>query len=787
MPSFLKLKRIFREDVNSDAHANNRQRRYNKAVQTLDELAALLLSWADLKYGRAERLGYVQQEAVLRNHVVMAYNTSTNNFKQGAERLETRKTEARDLLANAWRRKRRCDNLANEAFATYQQVSLKIHDLDVNKPDEPEQNDNSNEANEARARRTLIANFIRRANAFDAEIEGPQRETYLESLNNLQDLGARLTQLEQEVVEAGGSTVDEFKIPNVGGVEFDIGKMYPGLEDKPRSERYEAIEVIEQQLNRGKQLVDRLISPDFDPDTADPPTQRDLAAFAWYIRASSENQQGKDWVKGAIQIPDPDGKINKWLRRLPQNYQRGTSHLPKDTPGGKSFMQNKSIKAAKEEGEDRAIGIDFYTSDDYFDDPMLKLPYGLQAMLFQTFERGDQTRLYIKMETEGAKVKGTFGREYTSKDTKRAQAHLGNLVKSHGRNLVKKIKFWSKSTESDRFGEKWSDVPKRVKKPWEALVTALKKTKSGIKLAAKPEVGVMYRLTAQVDAWIDEVAPDVDAPEMFKNKNIPSEDVFNEVVEAYNALVLQLDIEYGGDEDLIDYRVGNEIIMSHRSLRSVGTMQDFGLDDNDLQEVYNEQLGPDKRFPWLDSSGNLMPPDPNETIGHPERQTDDMGLSFGSEKQWIAFLWQQSEFGKAPDPNVAQNLIEHLRNELDRQDTMEDNLDNLVDDPNVSTVPDTGLLNDIMDSGLQGVKSKKPKKSVKFQDETTQTTQNTTTTNTTNTTDTTNTTNTNTNTNTNTTTTTSPSPLETMVENTKLRKNDPYRLDNVFDDSEKQE
>jgi hypothetical protein len=193
----------------------------------------------------------------------------------------------------------------------------------------------------------------------------------------------------------------------------------PGCDELSKKDRKRLAEAMGRKVGDGKKLYEDLISGNVSSE----PDRKAIADLMWYIRVMAEDKAGEAFAKGAVTIPDPGGHLRTFFDKVEEVYRRDSSHLKEEQ--GKFHGQ--------------ARGIDFYEGG--LDNPDILLPYGMTTVLTQTANSGQGNMLYVKMETEGARVnpfrsdkgheESPENRDWKMVDVKRSVLHLINLLKSH--------------------------------------------------------------------------------------------------------------------------------------------------------------------------------------------------------------------------------------------------------------------------------------------------------------------------------------------------------------------
>ena len=263
--------------------------------------------------------------------------------------------------------------------------------------------------------------------------------------------------------------IDEWDGPRVKVHPLSV----PGLENLSREERKEVTRKIGDKIKAGQQQLEGLLEkPEVFLDVE--PTAEDAANLMWYLRVVAEQKAGNAFAKGAITIPDKGNLIRGYFDRCAEIYNRMSSHM-KDQQ--------------KQEGGS-ARGMDFYEGSTKDTDRLL--PYGMKTMLLQSMkiEETGEERLYVKLETEGARLgfkpskfyKGMIDPDEAFKDrpdaptlpeSREATPEDRVRTKEHGLNLVK-AKIGKK--DSGGLGKAYrEDMPKKVLQVYETMIQAVSK------------------------------------------------------------------------------------------------------------------------------------------------------------------------------------------------------------------------------------------------------------------------------------------------------------------------
>jgi hypothetical protein len=256
-------------------------------------------------------------------------------------------------------------------------------------------------------------------------------------------------------------------------------------------------------------------------------------------------------------IPDPGNRIRSYLDRMqtdagqPDLYTRRSTHLPEQQVG--DFKSNKKSPAAQEYlAQHQPRGSDFYEgvpSEGVIGDPDLLLPSGMRTFLYQQVKAASgRSRLYIKMETEGARADpGTPRYSGGVQSRPREWADYGHTI-SHSFNLVKKVVAGGQAKNHD-LPQLREDVPKPVQKLLTKILSKSKEKDRRIYEIMRQGSGIgnLYQNMSSID-----------------NQNI---DVHPEIKE----LLVELDFaikttEFRGEKDLLE-RFGEEVVLMGSHLK----------------------------------------------------------------------------------------------------------------------------------------------------------------------------------------------------------------------------
>ncbi|MBL9082853.1 MAG: hypothetical protein JNK76_13650 [Planctomycetales bacterium] len=182
----------------------------------------------------------------------------------------------------------------------------------------------------------------------------------------------------------------------------------PGLDDLDDNGRTAKIEETRQKVCRGQNLTAGIFTN--DPSLSDvAPTKETVIDMCWYFKGMAQEKLGTAYQQGALTLPDPDGKLQKFIDGCPDIYPRDSSHLrPQQQTGGA-----------------QGRGIDCNGA----------FPGGMNTVLFHPFiaENGER-RLYVKFESAGAyshlrtNKREVFRRPKNEEDEAQSKAHAKAFV-----------------------------------------------------------------------------------------------------------------------------------------------------------------------------------------------------------------------------------------------------------------------------------------------------------------------------------------------------------------------
>jgi hypothetical protein len=274
-------------------------------------------------------------------------------------------------------------------------------------------------------------------------------------------------------------------VTKVKGVDHPVQlhpQSMPGVDKISKEKRAKVVAKVAEKMAHGKELLDTIASLDDDElDDMKEPDRKDVADLMWYIKAMAEEKAGEAFAKGSMSIPDPDNKLRKYLDKCSAVYGRDSSHL----------------KEAQTDKLGQARGIDFYEGD--LENLDLMLPYGMNTLLSQTVRSKDgKDMLYLKMETESARVNPTFkkqddtpdARDWKAEDIGRAVKHLINLLKAHEDGSLASFR----EQIPDGVGKAYANVIAAAKKNGSKEAASL--LQEGYKAAKKKKYGDTVRINA---------------------------------------------------------------------------------------------------------------------------------------------------------------------------------------------------------------------------------------------------------------------------------------------------
>ena len=305
----------------------------------------------------------------------------------------------------------------------------------------------------------------------------------------------------------------------------------PGFENMNNKQREEIAVKVGEKITKGKALFAQ-ISKNKKLGKMFSPTPEDVADMMWFIKTKAEEKIGEAYERGALTIPDPDNRLREMFDKCSAVYARDSSH-----------MNNQQKKTGGQ-----ARGMDFYegVNEGEIGDVGKLLPSGMRTVLLQQVETAKgEKRLYIKMETESARLKGKFwkkkfwneeveSRPREAKDYGRSLLHLGNLIKA---------KLGMSQGEDPTLRAFREKVPSDIKTLFETAVKSAKaKSPQAHKIIEKAGKG---GIQAMFDAF-----------DQIREAGVPLDaDTFKAINECAAAT-----FEKFGTEDL-DSRIGEEVVV----------------------------------------------------------------------------------------------------------------------------------------------------------------------------------------------------------------------------------
>jgi len=319
----------------------------------------------------------------------------------------------------------------------------------------------------------------------------------------------------------------------------------PGFEDMSGTDQQKAVDAVAKKVAKGLDLYEDIAGDRVDLNAET--TVEQVTDLMWALKSKAQKKAQGGFIKGAMTVPNGE-KLRAFLDKCPDRYGRKSSHIKKQQKGGPGHSPR---------GMDLYGGTEALAEDK--EDVSGLLPAGMNAMLWQQVDGEEigqdgegkpiyKQLLYLKMETEGARVGGTVkgdetlptSRDMKVKDVGRSIKHLGNLIK--GKMGFKEEP--DKDLKTTR--EEWPEAAKKAAKK------IMKKVNDKPSKAALKNAYDTGRLSTYYDALL-ELDPDVydsveDEIDIFT-------DAYDEVMEK-----LGKDTEnrrYGGEVVLLDGDVRN--------------------------------------------------------------------------------------------------------------------------------------------------------------------------------------------------------------------------------------
>jgi hypothetical protein len=182
---------------------------------------------------------------------------------------------------------------------------------------------------------------------------------------------------------------------------------------------------LQGKIFQGHQLIQDLTNGRVPNRTC---TVEDMTNIMWCLQVQGEMKVGQSFAQGAFSIPDPNGRIQKFLDSCPEAYQRESSHI-------EDIQRQPGCKHR---------GIDARGSNANLDQ---LLPHGMQTLLYGKLPKEGaqllEQRLFMKIEEHGcflSKPKGGRdadgpGRPYNRHDLGAFLGHVGTTIPSLLRKL----------------------------------------------------------------------------------------------------------------------------------------------------------------------------------------------------------------------------------------------------------------------------------------------------------------------------------------------------------------
>ncbi len=359
-------------------------------------------------------------------------------------------------------------------------------------------------------------------------------------------------------------------------------QMIRGYADMDDNERNQALQELEARMDAGKAAVDGIFGKG---GAAAPPNPglKEVGEVMWYLRMKAEDLSEGSFKKGAMTVPDPDGKLRDWLDKCGEVYIRDSSHLKEDN--------RKTGRANDQLAQGNAPrGMDFYAGrKDGKAQQDSELPYGMNTLLYQAFERDNDKRLYIKLETEGSffeaeelTTKGRVKHDDQIDQRSFRASDIGDFV-GHATNYITGKK---EPNALARHGETAKDIPQAVKDQYKKIYDAIEnapdlhdlmgdiadmisikddltkkqkaKKKLGIKVDAKKKklVGEVQQMMKNLDAVQDKLNKSYTDPSIDDAHKDVIKTMLDEIVEWRGICT-----DVGYRLDRINVRVGDEVVM----------------------------------------------------------------------------------------------------------------------------------------------------------------------------------------------------------------------------------
>lgn len=307
---------------------------------------------------------------------------------------------------------------------------------------------------------------------------------------------------------------------------------------------------------RAGQKLHRVISEALDPAELAPPSREDASNLLWFLKSKANEAATTPYEKGAMTIPDPGNRIRTYLDRMqteagkPEIYARRSTHLQERQLGGFS-RKDKSDAAQDYLAQHQPRGSDFYegvAKKGGIGDPKLLLPSGMRTFLYQQVETpGGNPRLYIKMETEGARADLSTPKYRGGVQSRSLRPEDFKHTMLHGLNLVKK-KVLGGQSKQRHLPQLREDVPKPIQKIVKQII-------SGSKLN-NPEVYNIMMDSSSIGKIYQNLDKISDESILVSDENMIL------LTDLLSAIVSTV---FHGDADLYE-RFGEEVVLTHADL-----------------------------------------------------------------------------------------------------------------------------------------------------------------------------------------------------------------------------
>jgi hypothetical protein len=215
-------------------------------------------------------------------------------------------------------------------------------------------------------------------------------------------------------------------------------------------------QAIAEKIDRGANLLYGLLSGDEIE-----PSLKNISDILWFLHIKAETKVGNH-TEGAISIPDPEGKICRFLDSCKEVYHRKSSHIEDfqkvDGHRGIDFHRGYSLLRRNVKNIDEL------------------LPYARGTLLYGPLRKGvsnmPENRLWLKMEPFGAGL--ARGRRIEGLESRPRNMHDFFATVAHGWDYFKSLtrRLRGKNCPEGTFKER---IPHDLKKGFKKLVKEFKK------------------------------------------------------------------------------------------------------------------------------------------------------------------------------------------------------------------------------------------------------------------------------------------------------------------------